>query len=258
MIILIAESKSIAAGTIVSEDDYVVNRPATQPMADVIMQHLAGMSVQELSHSVKISLAMARRLQQMILEFGDKTHGCRAIEAYTGVVFKAIGYGTLSDRQRESLAQRVRIISSLYGWLRPHDIVKDYRFDFTTRLAPGMQTFASYWRDTATDCLLSELEQTGCAEVLDLLPADAARSIDWKRVSAVATVYKADFAEVRPGGELKTPTANRLKTLRGQLLRQIVSDDISDASVLATLIGDDYVADASMHSPGRIVFVTAR
>ncbi|MDE6333422.1 MAG: YaaA family protein, partial [Muribaculaceae bacterium] len=97
MIILIAESKSMAAGTIVSEDDYVVNRPATEPMADAIMQQLAGMSVQELSHSVKISLAMARRLQQMILEFGDKTHGCSAIAAYTGEVFKALGYGTQSD-----------------------------------------------------------------------------------------------------------------------------------------------------------------
>lgn len=258
MIILIAESKTMAAGTAVSADEYAAGRPVTEPQADAIMRQLAGMSVQELSSNVKISVAMARRLQQMILEFGDKTHGRRAIEAYTGVVFKALRPGTLGNADREVLARRVRIISSLYGWLRPHDIVKPYRFDFTTRLAPGKQTFAAYWRDTVTDCLLNEIEQQGSSEVLDLLPGDAARCIDLKRVSAMATVYKADFVEVKTGGELKTPDANRLKTLRGQLLRQIVSEDITDASTLATLSGEDYIADPTMHSPGRMVFVTAR
>ena len=258
MIVLIAESKTMSAGHDVSADSYMRHIPVLAYEADAIMRSLVSMPVSDLAGAVKISLAMARRLQQMIIGFGDKTYGSEAIDAYTGVVFSALDYRSLSDDARAELRSRVRIISSLYGWLRPDDIIRPYRFDFTTRLAPGQQSFAAYWRDAVTGCLLDEIGRTGCSTVLDLLPGDASRCIEWPRVAAVADVYKADFVEVQPGGILKTPSSNRLKTLRGELVRQIVTDNISDIGVLGSLVGDSYMAEVSMHTPGHIVFATAR
>lgn len=258
MLILIAESKTMAAAHEVPAATYASHMPALQRDADAVMRALTTMTVPCLADAVKISPAMARRLQQMIVEFGDKSQGYAAVEAYTGVVFKALDYASLSPGARGRLNARVRLISSLYGWLRPDDIIKPYRFDFTTRLAPGGQPFAAYWRQKVTDCLIAELEASACTEVLDLLPGDAAKCIDWQRVAAVAEVYKADFAEVQPGGAVKTPNSNRLKTLRGELLRQIVTDDIADTATLATLSGDNFMAEPSMHSPGHLAFVTAR
>lgn len=42
------------------------------------------------------------------------------------------------------------------------------------------------------------------------------------------------------------------------LVRQIVTDNISDIGVLGSLVGDSYMAEVSMHTPGHIVFATAR
>ena len=67
---------------------------------------------------------MARKLRQMIYDFPYKESGCVAIEAFTGVVFKAFEYSSLSAQEKQITNRCVGIVSSLYGWLRPDDIIK--------------------------------------------------------------------------------------------------------------------------------------
>lgn len=256
MLILIAESKTMApCDGGVSREAWARHCPALESRADEIMASLGRMNAGELSRAVKISLPLAQKLVRMVYDFGDKAHGGEAISAYTGVVFRAFGWGSLGDEARDATCRRVRIVSSLYGWLRPDDIVKPYRLDFTTALAPGGKTFAAYWRDAVTDALLASLDSGNHGEVLNLLPGDAARCVDWKRVGERAGVWRADFREVKPGGGYRTPNAGRLKALRGSLLRQIITENIADAAALSTLTGDDYMAEGAGN--GSIVFTTA-
>ena len=132
MLILIAESKKMAAcDSSVSGAEYNSHRPVFEKEASMIMDSLRDMNADTLLGKVKISLPMVRRLQQMIYEYPDKSHGDMAINAFTGVVFNAFRYATLSEEARMAACRRVKIISSLYGWLRPDDIIRQYRFDFT-------------------------------------------------------------------------------------------------------------------------------
>lgn len=257
MLILIAESKNMAPCTgIVSHDYYQSHCPALENDADTVMASLRDMTADLLAEKVKISLPMVRKLQQMAYEFPNKALGGNAIEAFTGVVFKAFAYTSLDEATQRHADGCVRIISSLYGWLRPDDIVKPYRLDFTTPLAPGGKTFASFLQPKVTECLLEELKNGGHEDVLNLLPGDAARCIDWKAVGSCAKVWKADFRELLPGGKTRTPNSNRLKTLRGELLRQIVSDRITSASGLLSLQGTNYISTDTPTPDGTIEFHT--
>lgn len=257
MLILIAESKTMApCDRIADAAALAAHRPAADAGAADIVASLRGLDAAALAAVVKISALMAARLARMLYDFADKRTGAAAIEAYTGVVFKVFAYPTLSAAARGRTDRQVRIISSLYGWLRPRDIIKPYRFDFTTPLAPGGKTFAAWWRQRVTGLLLEDLRAEGSGEVLNLLPADAARCIDWKRVAAEARVWRADFREVQPGGGLRTPNAGRLKTLRGNLLRHIVENGTADASGLAGITADDFMAEG-IDDSGNILFVTA-
>jgi len=257
MLILIAESKTMTAcDNAVGHDTYLSHRPALEEQADEIMHELRGMSVDSLMKEVKISLPMAQRLQRMIYDFPDKNAGSQAIEAFTGVVFKAFGYPALTDNEKARACARVRIVSSLYGWLRPDDIIKPYRFDFTTPLAPGHIPFLRFWRGYITNCLLQYLTKHNETEILDLMPGDALRCFDNARLREHATVWKADFKEMGTGGSLRTPNAGKLKTLRGKLLRRIICDDINTPQALASTDGDDYMADGMNHAAGTIGFIT--
>lgn len=257
MLVLIAESKTMAPCTSrVSPQLFERHRPALESLACDVMRRMESMTVDELAMKVKISVPMARKLRHLIYDFPYKESGCAAIDAFTGVVFKAFEPSSLNAEERERTNRCVGIISSLYGWLRPDDIIKPYRFDFTTQLAPDGRSLAAFLMQKVTDCVLSWIENEKDYDVLNLLPGDAARCIDWQRVEKVAKVWKADFREIQAGGAIKTPNSNRLKILRGKLLRQIITDSIATPQQLMTVETESYVAEKSS-APGQLLFITA-
>ena len=244
MLILIAESKTMTAcdGS-VSEIKYESHRPEFEEYAGRIMDSLRGSPPDRLVEELGISAAYSRKLSRMIYEFPNKSLGAEAIEAFTGVVFKALDYKSLEDSEKQRLSRDLRIISSLYGLLRPDDIVKPYRFDFTTHVAPGDTSLSAYWRPAVTESLLRLLKRQDCTDILDLLPADAARYIDWTRIRERA-------------GAIRTPHAGKLKTLRGRFLRHIIRENISHPSGLDGLEGNDYVVSGVFPETGRIIIDT--
>ena len=257
MLVLIAESKTMAPCTgKVTLRDWECHRPSLESLARDIMSGLEAMTVDELAAKVKISVPMARKLRLMIYDFPYKESGAAAIESFTGVVFKAFEYPSLREAEKERANRCIGIISSLYGWLRPDDIIKPYRFDFTNQLAPDGATLAGYLRQGVTDCVISWIENEKDYNVLNLLPGDAARCIDWPRIESRAKVWKAEFQEIQAGGSMKTPNSNRLKTLRGKLLRQIITDSITTPQQLMAVETESYISEKTS-LPGQLLFLTA-
>lgn len=254
MLILIAESKTMFEQELpVSLECYEANTPAGEASADTVMARVADMDVEDIAATIKISEAMAAKVMRMAYEFPNKQTGLRAIDAFTGVVFKNFDYPSLSPEEKERTAANVRIISSLYGWLRPEDIIKPYRFDFTTPLAPDDKTFAAFWKKDVTIQLVRQLKATGEKNILNLLPADAAKCIDWKLVKIFAKVWKVDFKE-QNGSAVRTPHAGKLKALRGHLLRQIITQDITTPTPLLTLESDVLLPLGTPDYPDHIAF----
>ena len=259
MLILIAESKTMLPGEKnVEKQQFAAHTPICETLADEIMESLKDLTVGELMEQTGLSASLAVKMQKMIYEFSFKATGNMAIEAYTGVVFKALDYTSLSDEAKGRCINKVRIISSLYGWLRPDDIVKTYRLDFTTRLEEGpsaARTMNTFWRTEVSKCLVKALQSQDCNSILNLLPADAAKCIDWKTVKRFAKVWKVDFSEMREGGIMKTPNAGRLKTLRGYLLRQILEEDIKDPQGLLHTASPHYVCEGTPKYPDHLSFL---
>lgn len=241
-------------GMPVAPDLYVKHRPIGEVVADEVMHRISLMSPQEIAADVKISLKIASKIAEMAYEFPNKLIGLPAIKAFTGVVFRALDYDTLDAEDKKYFDENVRIISSLYGWLRPLDIIKGYRTDFTTRLAPGNKSFADYWRKDVTIHLVRELQRAGATDILNLLPGDAAKCIDWKLVKRFAKVWKVDFKELMDGGDYKTPNAGKLKALRGKILRTIVTGKISSPDPLLDLHTDPLLPLGTPDYPDHIAF----
>lgn len=245
MLCLIAESKTMNVGSAdVSTEQFDTYCPVFEREADEIMNSLREKTPAEIADAVRISGALASRACNMIYDFPDKSIGMKAIEAYTGVVYKALDYESFSEDETNWAVGKIGIISSLYGYLGPNDIVKPYRLDFTTRLAPGNISFSAYWRKKLTEYIIHTLQSSGQTEVLDLMPADAAKCLDFKRLSTLARIIKVDFKELLPGGTMRTPRANHLKTLRGQLLRLIVANRIESSEDLHTMQTDIFAVDS--------------
>lgn len=257
--ILIAESKTMASReTEVSREEFAECRPLFDGIANAIMDSLRDRTPEQLAAEAGITLRLAASLRRMIYEFPNKTTGMRAIEAFTGVVFRQLRLAEYDGAQREFLRDNVRIISSLYGWLRSDDIIKPYRFDFKSHVAPLGETLMKYWRKDVTIALAQELRAKGDTVIIDLLPSDAAKCVDWKLVKRFAKVYKVDFKMYDGTDAMKTPNAGRLKELRGRLLDLIVRNGLSSPADIATLESPDFMPDpAGPRYPFYLSFVTA-
>lgn len=258
MLVLIAESKTMLAccGS-VTASEYMRHRPLSEKGAEEIMRFLSGCSAGELAERIGVSTRLAADMTRMVHDFPDKSRGEEAISAYTGVVFKALDYASLSEDAKTRCKRTVRIIASLYGWLRPDDVIKAYRLDYTSPVAPGGGTLANYWKEKVTEYLRDCLTAGGVTEILDLLPGDAAKLIDRKAISQTVKVWKVDFMEIQPGGDMKRPNASKLKTLRGRLLRQILTEGIDSPEGLKGLESDIYCFH-SMNDDATIVFHTVK
>lgn len=257
--ILIAESKTMASEQEeVSIEEFKEYRPLFDGIANAIMESLRGHSSEQLADEVGITSRLAVSLQRMIYEFPNKSSGIRAINAFTGVVFRQLGLDGYDDAQNRFLKDNIRIISSLYGWLRPDDIIKPYRFDFKSHVAPLGETLMKYWKKDVTIALVKELQAKGDNVVIDLLPADASKCVDWKLVKRFAKVYKVDFKTVVGDEDMKTPNAGRLKELRGRLLNRIISQRITSPADIATMESSDFMPDpAGPRFPNYLSFITA-
>lgn len=257
MLVLIAESKTMAPCLDkVSPEVYAAHRPMMEDRAEAVMDSLRGTSESELAARVGISAALARRLREMVYEFPNKTLGAKAIEAFTGVVFKAFDYGSLNSAARGRTAATVRIVSSLYGWLRPDDIVKAYRLDFKTSVAPDGLTLAASMRDRLGEALVAELDSRGSRAVLDLMPGEALGGFARSTLRLQTEMWTAVFREMLPGGSYKTPDAGWLKTLRGKLLRLIVENGIDKPEELAGIGSDDFMCESV--DGHRLLFTAVR
>ena len=259
MRILIAEAKTMTGcNGPVTPAAALAHTPALDAAATALMAEWSRWSAADIALTLKISPAMASDFLLMAREFPDKAHGSAAIEAFTGVVFKAFDYRSLNAAEKERVAGAVNIISSAYGWRRADDIIKRYRLDFTPRMAPDDLSMAAYWKPQATRLLIESMQAAAETEILDLLPADAAKCIDRAAVVKAGIHFcKVDFRTVS-GTSLRTPHSTLLKTLRGRLLRDIIRHNITSLADVATFEGESMTAaPGSDPQQGTITFLTA-
>ena len=259
MIILIAESKTMLGNQRdIGQEEFKNHTPGSEAVADEIMDNLSQQPVEEIVEQTKLSASLAIKLKKMAYDFRYKVTGYNAISAFTGVVFRSLDYVSLSEEGKKRCGRDVGLISSLYGWLRPLDIIKPYRLDFNARIEGTPTEGRSLWsfhRPEVTKNLVNTINAANESEILSLLPSDASKCVDWKLVKRFARVWKADFQEVTAGGTLKTPSASRLKTLRGLLLRQILEEGIREAADLLHTASDHYVCEGTPVYPDHLRFL---
>lgn len=243
--------------TEVGQEEFKSHRPLFDGIATAIMDSLRGCTVEQLGVRSGISMKLAAGLQRMVYEFPNKSLGMRAVRAFTGVVFRQLHPDAYDEAQYRFLDDNVRIISSLYGWLRPDDMIKPYRFDFTSRVAPGDEALMKYWKTDVTTALVRDLQERDDRVIIDLLPSEASRCVDWKLVKRFAGVYKVAFKTMIGPDEMKTPNSGRLKELRGRLLDLIIRGRLSSPQDVAALESSDFMPDPTeQDSPSFLSFVT--
>ena len=206
----------------------------------------------ELSDLMSISSKIAdlnyERNHSWSLPFTN-TNARQAIYAFSGDVYRGLDAYSIDDRSIDFLQKSVRIISGLYGLIKPLDLIQPYRLEMGTKLAfDSNKNLYDFWRKKITEQINSELESD--EPVLNLASNEYFKAVDNKVINT--DVYSANFKQLK-NGEYKT-IAIFSKKARGLMTRFIVDNKITDVNDLKSFDYDGYMFQESLSSERDMIF----
>ena len=165
-----------------------------------------------------------------------------ALFAFAGDVYLGFEARSLEEPAIRFAQDHVRILSGLYGLLRPLDAIRPYRLEMGTRWAPGRKKHLyGYWGSRISDALAADLQADGSGVILNLASKEYWHAVETSPPKG-ARIIGFDFRENRPGG----PIFNSFgaKRARGMMARYLCEHGISDPEALKAFDSDGYAFDA--------------
>lgn len=148
-----------------------------------------------------------------------------ALLAYQGDAFQQIEAATFSPEQWAFAQARVRILSGLYGALRPLDLILPHRLEMKTKWKSGdWDNLYDFWGDKISEALNEALAETGSDTVLNLASNEYVRAVEKRKLNGRLLAIK--FQEKR--GEAFRTIGVYAKRARGMMIRYMVQNQITD------------------------------
>ena len=173
----------------------------------------------------------------------------QAIYAFTGEVFRGIDVNSLETDKIPLLQDRLRILSGLYGLLKPLDLIQPYRLEMGKKLKVGRaENLYKFCGDKIADALNDELEDANF--LINLASSEYFKVINQKvlKVPMITPVFK-DFKN----GQYKT-IMTFAKKARGLMVRYIIDNNITTIDALKKINIEGYRFDENISTETEIVF----
>jgi cytoplasmic iron level regulating protein YaaA (DUF328/UPF0246 family) len=181
----------------------------------------------------------------------DPADGRQAIMAFNGDVYAGFDARSLKPRQLAYAQDSVRILSGLYGVLRPLDLIQPHRLEMGTRLATSAgKDLYSYWGDTVTGALNGAIAAKGAGVLVNLASEEYFKSVKPKLLSV--PVVTPTFLEYKDG-KYKI-ISFFAKRARGLMARYAAEKGITDPEQLKRFKVDGYKFDKSSSDQSSWVF----
>lgn len=232
--------------------DYTL--PRFRKESQVLASILKGHSHKELKELMHISDKLTDLNFDRYQNFKKKEtlkNAKQAIKAFKGDVYLGLKAEELNAKQLEFAQNHIRILSGLYGVLRPLDLMQPYRLEMGTKLKndQGKDLYA-FWQDKISKSLTKELKSSSHPLIINLASKEYFKSIQNNELKA--EVINIEFREYK-GDALKFISFNAKKA-RGMMARYIIDEKIKNPDLLKGFNYDGYAFDQNISSPSAWFF----
>ncbi|NBL64137.1 peroxide stress protein YaaA [Flavobacterium sp. NST-5] len=173
----------------------------------------------------------------------------QAIYAFNGDVYQGLDAYSISEEKMLQMQEKLRILSGLYGLLKPLDLIQPYRLEMGTKLAIGKkENLYEFWKTKITKQLNSEMKKGDL--LINLASNEYFSVIDKKAIKA--TIVTSEFKDYKDG-KLKM-ISFFAKKARGMMARFIVENNAETLDDLKKFDVDGYRFDASLSKENQLVF----
>jgi len=251
MLIVISPAKSFSKEVIAPSISY--SQPQHISESEKLIGKLQGLSKKKLAELMNLSDDLAimniERHQNWHLPF-SVDNADPAIFAFNGEVYRGLDAKSLSNNDLKYANNHLRILSGLYGVLRPLDLIQPYRLEMGTKLKYYRNNnLYQFWGNEITDDLNEDLDVG--KYLINLASNEYFKAVNTKKLngSVITPVFK-DFSN----GQYKS-LMTYSKHARGEMSRYIIQERIEDPELLKSFNGMGYCYSPEMSAKLQMVFI---
>jgi cytoplasmic iron level regulating protein YaaA (DUF328/UPF0246 family) len=222
--------------------------------AGELVQILKKFSTGELINLMNISRDLAElnieRFHQWHWPYNEK-EARQAIYAFNGEAYNGLDAYSFSSNEIETIQKQLRILSGLYGILRPLDLILPYRLEMGTKLenAKGKDLY-EFWREKITTRLNDDIKKHNHKALINLASQEYYKAINPDKINA--DIYTPIFKENK-NGTYKVISIYA-KRARGMMVRFIVENSLSDPEELKAFDMEGYYFNNKLSGEKELVF----
>ncbi len=250
MLVVVSPAKNLDFDTQVPVSEY------TQPsLLDTLAQECKALTPADLSSLMKISDKLATLNANRFAEFSTPftpDNARQALFAFNGDVYTGLDAQSLSEDDIAYAQQHLRILSGLYGVLRPLDLMQAYRLEMGTKLANSRgKNLYEYWGDTVTTEINKALAAQGDNVLVNLASNEYFKSVKPKQVDGmiITPVFKD-----KKNGQYKI-ISFFAKKARGLMARYILQNKVEDVAGLKAFDTAGYYFSEEQSTETELVFL---
>jgi len=208
--------------------------------------------ISELMHlSDKLAALNVARYGSWTAEF-TPDNAKQALLAFKGDVYTGLNVDDFTDDDLLFAQQHLRMLSGLYGLLRPLDLMQPYRLEMGTKLVnPRGKDLYAFWGERISDWLNEALREQGDDVLLNLASNEYFSSV--KRKALNARVIDVDFKDMK-NGQYKI-ISFYAKKARGLMARWVIKERIAKPEQLSAFDYEGYRFSADDSSANHLVFL---
>jgi len=252
MLILLSPSKAQDFETPAPTQSY--SQPALLPESLTLVKELRKLKVKQIARLMGVSEKIARlnfdRYKRFKTPFTPE-NAKQTMFAFTGDVYEGLNAESFNEPAIEFAQTHLRILSGLYGILKPLDLIQPYRLEMRIRLPnPAGADLYAFWGDRLTKLLKAEVEASGVEDVINLASEEYFKAVDPKGLGA--KLITPQFKEKK--GATYRMIGLVAKKARGSMARYIVSQRVMHPEALQFFAEDGYRLNVQLSRPDSPVY----
>ncbi|HRQ30248.1 MAG TPA: peroxide stress protein YaaA [Saprospiraceae bacterium] len=252
MLILLSPAKRMDEKPFRSVDH---TTPRLLAQTNKLIKVLKNMDPQMLSQLMDINMNLAALNVTRFQRFGKKNMEdqlVQALFAFQGDVYRGLQAQNISKPALDFAQDHLRILSGLYGLLKPLDMIMPYRLEMGTSLKTGQfKNLYDFWGDKITRLINKDLTEIHSKTLINLASQEYFSAVIPSKIKA--SLYNLSFKQYKDGKLLFITIFG--KQARGLMTRFILENKISDPNDLKGFNMENYHFEESLSGPQDFVFV---
>jgi cytoplasmic iron level regulating protein YaaA (DUF328/UPF0246 family) len=216
-----------------------------------IIAYLKQLSIPELQKMMSLSSNLAEKTFEQIQVFSTSKHFKRmypALSLYHGDSFLKLNAAELTPKDLDWAQARLRVLSGLYGALRPLDAIQPYRLDITTRLdIQRSGNLVDFWKKKVSE----DLNQLAPDHIINLASIEYSKLLDEHYLEA--PIVNIAFRTLKNG--VPQNIGLYAKQARGAMARYLIQNQIDTLEQLRQIKLGEYLYAPELSSELEIFFI---